>query len=264
MSNESVIISIMIKAVRKAGKGLIRDFGEVENLQVSKKGPGDFVSVADKKAEKIIHSDLSYARPDYGFLMEEAGEIKGKDENFRWIVDPLDGTMNFLHGLPHFCISIALEEKKHSGKREIIAGVTYLPITGEIYWAEKGCGAWLDSDNHISRLRMANRSKIGDALVSIGSMKQDYKLINSLVDSVGNSIRCVGSSAIALAYVASGKYDTFIQDDFCLWDVAAGALLVSEAGGYVASISGHSDFIKKGSILATNEALQPQFVKALK
>ena len=252
MAARSAIINVMTRAAEKAGKALVRDFGEVEQLQVSRKGPADFVSQADHKAEKIVRQELQKARPEFGLLMEEGGTVKGKDPSHRWIVDPLDGTTNFLHGLPHFAVTIALEKDG-----EIIAGVTYEPIRDEMYWAEKGKGAYLNSQ----RLRVSARRQMADALIATGIPfkgrpgHEPYLLQLAAVMEQVAGIRRFGSAALDLAYVAAGRFDGYFETDLNPWDVAAGVLLVSEAGGFVSEIGGGRNPQSGSSILAANAHL---------
>jgi len=247
----SAVINVMAAAARKAGRGLIRDFGEVENLQVSQKGPSDFVSTADLKSEKLLRLELEKARPGYGFLMEESAPVAG-DGKHRWIVDPLDGTLNFLHGIPHFCISVALERDG-----EIIAGVIYEPLRDEEYWAEKGGGAFV-SDR---RLRVSGRRNLAEAVVATGipfGAKKDNPIYPKMLNAVAAEtagIRRFGSAALDLAYVAAGKYDGYWEFALNPWDIAAGILLVREAGGYVTDFEGGHDVMKSGNVFAANDHL---------
>src|SRR3984957_6213102 len=221
----SAFLNVMIDAAEKNRPALTRDFGEVEQLQVSKKGPGDFVSAADHKSEKILKEELLKARPTYGFLLEEAGEIKGTDASYRWIIDPLDGTTNFLHGLPHWSISIALEKDK-----EIVAAVIHDPIKNELFHAEKGGGAF----SNAKRLRVSGVSSLVDGLVGVGD-----KFFNEIfVFPSGLGVRRMGSACLSLAYVAAGRLDAYWEEGLSPWDKAAGSLLVKEAGGYVSEIDG--------------------------
>ena len=247
------IINIMSNAAGKAARSLMRDFYEVENLQVSIKGPGDFVSAADKRAEKIIHEELSKARPDCGFLMEESGEIKGKTDN-RFIIDPLDGTTNFLHGIPHWCISIAYEE---NGK--ITAGLVLDPVRDEMFYATKGGGAWMRGNK---RLRVSGRRDLNMCVIAssqIADFNDKYKKIRPCVASIRNH----GASALDLAYVAAGRLDAYF-DGFAAnkgpkaWDVAAGQLLVKEAGGMISEINGDLNYIYNTNVLAGNEHVYAQ------
>jgi myo-inositol-1(or 4)-monophosphatase len=251
MAVRSAVINVMSAAARKAGRGLIRDFGEVENLQVSQKGPSDFVSTADLKAEKTLRNELEKARPGYGFLMEESAPVPG-DGKHRWIVDPLDGTLNFLHGIPHFCISVALERDG-----EIIAGVVYEPLRDEEYWAEKGSGAFV-SDR---RLRVSGRRNLSEAVIATGipfGAKRDNPIYPKMLNAVAAEtagIRRFGSAALDLAYVAAGKFDGFWEFALNSWDIAAGILLVREAGGYVTDFDGGHDVMKSGNVFAANDHL---------
>jgi myo-inositol-1(or 4)-monophosphatase len=243
----------MIAAAQKAAKGLIRDFGELENLQVSKKGPADFVSRADRRAEQILKAELSKVRPNYGLLMEETGEIVGTDTSNRWIVDPLDGTTNFLHGIPHFAISIALERDG-----ELQAGVIYAPVTGEMYVAERGGGAFLNG----RRLRVSARRDVEEALFATGipfkGLPNHELFLRQLrqVMAASAGIRRFGSAALDLAYVAAGRFDGYWENGLHPWDVAAGIVLVREAGGFVTDLKGGKTMLQGGGILATNSHLQ--------
>ena len=249
MPHASALMTVMINAARKAARGLIRDFGESQALQVSRKGAADFVSRADHKAEQDIFEELSRARPKYGFIMEERGEIEGTDNSNRWIVDPLDGTTNFLHGLPHFAISIALERD-----RQPYAGVVFNPATDEIFWAEKGEGAYLND----RRLRVSGRDDLTACLFACGlpfagkpGRKEALAEAERVLEKTAG-VRRFGAAALDLAFVAAGRYDAFWERDLNSWDVAAGAILVREAGGHVGEIDGGRNFIAGGSILAAN------------
>jgi myo-inositol-1(or 4)-monophosphatase len=252
----------MVKAARLAGRGLSRDFGEVENLQVSKKGPGDFVTNADHRAEEVIFAELSKARPGYGFLMEERGEVKGSDKTNRFIVDPLDGTLNFLHGIPHYAVSIALEREG-----QLHAGVVYDVPRGDIYWAERGQGAWFDS----RRLRVASRIKLSQAVLATGTpfighspeRHQQFWAELAHLTQETTGIRRFGSAAMDLAYVASGRFDGFWERNLKPWDIAAGVVLVREAGGMVEEIDG-GNLIDTGNILASNMSLFQKIQSKLK
>jgi myo-inositol-1(or 4)-monophosphatase len=257
----SPIINVMTKAADKAARGLKRDFGEVEQLQVSRKGPADFVSTADHKAEQVLREELGRARPNFGFIMEESGVIPGSDPQHRWIVDPLDGTTNFLHGLPHFAIAIALERDG-----EIVAGLVYDPIKDERFWAEKGGGAFLND----RRLRVSSRRNTEDALVATGMPYHGHgtpgEFINQLdavMDSVAG-IRRLGAAALDLAYVAAGRFDAFWEEHLSPWDIAAGMLLVREAGGYVSRTDGGEDVLGTGSVLAANDQLHQPMLRLLR
>jgi myo-inositol-1(or 4)-monophosphatase len=251
----SALINIMSTAAVRAARGLIRDFNEVEHLQVSRKGPGDFVSVADHQAEKIIYQELQKARPDFGFLMEETGEISSVDKRHRWIVDPLDGTTNFLHAIPHFCISIALEFDN-----EILAGVVYDPVKDELFHAEKGRGAFLND----RRIRVSSRTHLADALLATTGITnkvdptRSAALVSKAMDITRKTagIRHYGAAALDLCYVAAGRFDGFFAYGLAYWDIAAGLVLVREAGGYVDEISGKGSLFETGSILASNEKLR--------
>jgi myo-inositol-1(or 4)-monophosphatase len=249
---QSANITIMIKAARKASGKLKRDYGEIEQLQVSKKGQADFVTVADIRTEEILHDTLSHARPEYGFLMEESGTIVGDDPNRRWIIDPIDGTTNFIHGIPHFAISIALEEK---GK--ITAGVIYEPIHDQMFWAEKGNGAWLND----RRMRVSGRTQMEQSIFATGIPfigRGDHKQFLQQIESVmaaSAGIRRFGSAALDLAYVAAGRFDGFWETNLQPWDIAAGIIIVREAGGMISEIDGRDGMLKTGSILAANPTL---------
>lgn len=254
MPVRSALINVMVKAAEKAAKGLKRDFGEVEQLQVSRKGPADFVSNADMQSQKVIRDELSRARPEFGFLMEEddgAADTSGKAE--RWIVDPLDGTLNFLHGLPHWAISIAAERQG-----EIVAGVVYDPIKDEMFWAEKGMGAY--SQNR--RLRVSSRKELADSVIATGIpfkgvMHKQPRFAEQLQAMMGQvaGIRRYGSAALDLAYVAAGRYEGYWERKLNPWDVAAGVLLVREAGGFVNAFEPKDNPVTTGDIIATNSAL---------
>jgi myo-inositol-1(or 4)-monophosphatase len=246
----SALLNVMIGAARKAGRGLARDFGELEHLQVSMKGPANFASSADHRSEETLFRELSKARPGYGFLMEERGLVEGPDKTHRWIVDPLDGTTNFLHGMPLFCISIALEREG-----EIIAGLVYNPILDELYAAEKGQGAFLNN----RRLRVAARTSLPDCLIATGIPHRGREGAHArflaecalLMRHVAG-IRRTGSAAIDLAWVAAGRFDGYAEHDLGPWDVAAGTLLVREAGGHVTDSKGSRGMLDGGGIVAGN------------
>lgn len=257
----SPIVNVMTRAARKAARGLVRDFGEVEQLQVSKKGPADFVSAADTHAERVLREQLSRARPDYGLLLEEAGPVPGKDPAHRWLVDPLDGTINFLHGIPHFAISIALERNG-----EIVAGVIYDPLRDEMFFAEKGTGAFMND----RRLRVSARTRLVDSVLATGIPfvgRAHHPAYLDMIDAVVNAtsgVRRFGSAALDLAYVAAGRYDGFWETGLSPWDIAAGILLVREAGGYVSEIDGGHKMLESGSVLAANDHLHLPIGKLLR
>ncbi|MFC7536985.1 inositol monophosphatase family protein [Sphingomonas sp. GCM10030256] len=265
MVSHSGLITVMQRAARKAAPRLRRDFGEVEQLQVSRKGPGDFVSIADKRAEQTIVEELRNARPDWGLLVEEAGEIEGDPSKPRWIVDPLDGTTNFLHGIPHFAISIAVEDKRPDGRGEVSAGLIYQPLTDESYWAEKGRGAWL----HDRRLRVSARRYLDEAVIGTGiphlgrsDSARWSRIYNALASEVAG-IRRFGSAALDLAWVAAGRMDGFWEDDLDPWDSAAGLLLVKEAGGFVSDYRGQDRMMERREYLAANGELHSKLHKLL-
>jgi myo-inositol-1(or 4)-monophosphatase len=265
MVSHSGLLTVIERAARKAAPRLRRDFGEVEHLQVSKKGPADFVSLADKRAEETLVAELSKARPDWSFLLEEGGEVAGDPAKPRWIIDPLDGTSNFLHGIPHFAISIAVQEPRADGKGwgEITTGLIYQPLTDESYWAEKNRGAWL----HDRRLRVSARRDLSDALIATGipflghgDMAQWSRIFGAVAPSVAG-IRRFGSAALDLAHVAAGRYDGFWEAGLSPWDVAAGLLLIKEAGGFVTDFRGGGDVIERREVLAGNDAIHSKLHK---
>jgi len=257
----SALLNVMTAAAQKASRRMVRDFGEVENLQVSRKGPADFVSIADKKAEETLVYELSKARPDFGFILEEGNNIEGKDSSNTWVIDPLDGTTNFLHGIPHFAISIALVRDN-----DVFAGVIYNPVADEMFWAEKGQGAFLNG----RRLRVSARGDMADGLFSTGvpflGMDKDERFLERLesVMSVSSGIRRFGSAALDLAYVAAARYDGFWECGLQQWDMAAGIVLVREAGGYVSDISGKRKMMETGTIVAGNDKLHAPLLKLIK
>ena len=260
MRLSSANINIIIKACRKAIKPLIRDFGEIEKLQVSVKGPGDFVTASDKKVEKILIDELSKARPNYSILSEEVGQITN-DQEFKWIIDPIDGTANFLHGIPHFAISVGLEKKG-----EIICGIIYDPIKDEMFLAEKGNGSYLNNQ----RIRVSARSKLKDSIIFTGGPRQtsnnkelsfeEYRKFSSLVNT---PIRKMGSASLDMAYVAAGRCDGFWQRYLKYWDVAAGIIIVKEAGGYVTDFNGNNEYLKNNNILVTNSKISKEMIEIL-
>ena len=257
----SALLNVMVQAAMKAGRSLSRDFGEVQNLQVSMKGPGDYVSQADRKAEDILFAELSKARPGYAFLMEERGVVEGDDGQHRWIVDPLDGTTNFLHGIPLFAISIALERQG-----QIVAGVIYNPAMDELYTAERGGGAFMND----RRLRVAGRTKLVDTVIGCGVPHLGrgqhgnflVELRNVMAEVSG--IRRMGSAALDLAYVAAGRMDGFWEAGLSAWDIAAGILLIREAGGFVSDMDGGQDMLEGGSVVAGNEVIHRALLKTVK
>ena len=263
MVSHSGLITVIQRAVRKAAPRLRRDFGEVEQLQVSRKGPADFVSMADKRAEQTIVEELRNARPDWGLLLEEGGEIAGNPDKPRWIVDPLDGTTNFLHGIPHFSISIAVEEKRPDGRGEITHGMVYQPLTDESFWAEKGRGAWLQD----RRLRVSARRDLADTVIGTGipflgrgNLEQWAKIYKAIAPEVAG-IRRFGSAALDLAWVAAGRMDGFWEDDLDPWDTAAGLLLVREAGGFVTDYRGADRAYERGEYVAASAAIHSKLQK---
>ncbi|MFK7791255.1 MAG: inositol monophosphatase family protein [Devosiaceae bacterium] len=257
---KSALLTIMERAARKAGRGLARDFGEVERLQVSTKGPSDFVSDADRRAEERIYFVLQEARPTWGFLGEEGGEVKGKDPQHRWIVDPLDGTTNFLHSMPHFAVSIALERDG-----ELVAGLVYNPITDEMFSAEKGQGAYLND----KRLRVASRRKLADCVIVNGMPhlgRGDHALwlreAATMMRKV-SGMRRMGAAALDLCWVAAGRMDGYWEDGLQPWDMAAGLIILREAGGITRDTAGGSDIFGTGSIVAGNDLIVGQVLKVL-
>jgi len=256
----SALLNVMVQAALKAGKSLARDFGEVQNLQVSVKGPSDFVSQADIKAEKIVKEELLKARPTYGFLGEESEEIKGTDGAHRWIVDPLDGTTNFLHGIPLFAVSIALERNG-----ELVAGVVFNPATDELYTAERGGGAFLND----RRIRVAARKVLSDCVIGCGiphlGRGHHGKFLIELRHVMGEvaGVRRMGSAALDLAYVAAGRIDGFWEHDLSPWDMAGGLVLIREAGGFSSDMHGGNDIFATGSVIAGNEYIQKALVEVV-
>jgi len=255
----SANLNVMEKACIKASKALIRDFGEIEKLQVSKKGPGDFVTNADKRTEKILINELTFARPDYSILSEECGAVE-KNSEFKWIIDPIDGTLNFLHGVPHFAISIGLEKKN-----EIICGMIFNPITNEMFYAEKGKGAYLNN----SRIRVSSRKKIEECILVTGGpiLKYENKEIffreYEKVSRVVAATRKFGSAALDLAFVASGRADGLWERNLSYWDIAGGIVIVKEAGGTISDFKGGKDYIDGKNILATNSKIDKNLIEIL-
>ncbi|AOG02151.1 MAG: inositol monophosphatase family protein [Blastomonas fulva] len=263
----SAIIRVMESAARKAGGRLRRDFGEVEHLQVSQKGPADFVSKADQRAERILYDELSKARPGWGFMLEEGGDIPAEPGKPRFIIDPLDGTSNFLHGIPHFAISIAVQEPTLDGKGwgEISAALIYQPVTDESYWAEKSRGAWL----HDRRLRVSGRRSLNEALIATGipflghgDIGEWTRIFGAIAPEVAG-IRRFGAASLDLAWVAAGKFDGFWESGLKPWDVAAGILLVREAGGFVTDYRGGAQPMERQQVIAGNDSLHSRLHKLL-
>jgi myo-inositol-1(or 4)-monophosphatase len=257
----SALLNVMVQAARKAGRTLKRDFGEVEKLQVSLKGPANFVTAADKRAEDILYQELSRARPGYGFLGEEGGRRDGADKTHTWVVDPLDGTSNFLHGIPQFAVSVALEREG-----TIVAGVIYNPANDELYTAERGKGAFLEDQ----RLRVAGRQRLVDAVVACalphygrGDLVLFRKEFAAVQDKVAG-LRRFGAAALDLAWVAAGRLDGYWERNLSPWDMAAGLLMVREAGGFVSDIDGGDAMLEKGHIVAGNETMHRELVRLLK
>jgi len=257
----SPLLNVMVTAVLKAGKGLKRDFGELENLQVLTKGPGDFVSIADKNAERSLHQDLEKARPGYGFVMEEGGTIEGADKTHRWHIDPLDGTTNFLHGIPCFAISVALERDG-----VLVAGVVYNPATEELFTAERGKGAFFnDRRIRVSGRRLMEDSVVGGAVMHLGRGNHTANLadVGAVMGKVAG-MRHFGSIAMELAYVASGRLDGLVERWLSSWDMAAGIVLVREAGGFVTDPRGGETMLATGEIVAGNEAIHKGLLDAIR
>jgi myo-inositol-1(or 4)-monophosphatase len=261
MAINTPLMNIMTGAVRKAARAILRDFGELENLQVMRKGLADFVTKADLKAEKVLREELVRTRPHYGFVMEEGGVIEGPDKSHRWFIDPLDGTINFMHGVPHFAVSVGLEREGH-----LVAGVVYNPVTDDMFTAEKGQGAW----HNERRLRVSGRRDLADALVATGiphrgrpGQEGFLGEVNAVMREV-SGVRRFGSAALDLAWVAAGRYDAFWERSLSSWDVAAGIVLVREAGGVVSDLSSGQDMLVNGHILASNGNLHGSMLKTLK
>lgn len=256
-------LTIMVRAVRKVGRRMVRDFGEVSSLQVSQKGPGDFVSNADLLAEKTLIEQLSTDRPDYGFITEENGVIPARNNSpFTWVIDPIDGTINFLHAIPVFSISVALIENK-----DVIAGVTYNPITNELYYAEKGKGSYLMTPTGNVRLRVSGRTKSDYSLIgSNGFNSSDNRTVVSKLASSVSSVRYNGSTTLSLASVAAGQFEAYVSTSFKLWDLAVGYLLVKEAGGYVSDFEGSvnlMDIVNKQEVIVSNSSLKKFFLNLI-
>ncbi|MDP6691757.1 MAG: inositol monophosphatase family protein [Alphaproteobacteria bacterium] len=261
MPRTSPLMNVMQQAARKASRRLVRDFGEIENLQVSRKGPGDFVTAADVRTDQKLRESLEQARPAIGFLTEEGEDVVGEDHTRRWIIDPIDGTANFMHGIPMFAISIALEEAG-----EVTAALVYAPISDEMFWAEKGQGAYLND----RRLRVAARRHMGDAMIGTGipylenPKNSEFLTELSAILTECAGIRRMGSAALDLAYVAAGRLDGFWHTGLSPWDIAAGILLAREAGAMVSRTDGGGDPLYKGDVLAANEAIHSRMLRLLR
>ncbi len=258
----SALMTVMTSAAIKAGRGLKHDFGEIGQLQVSMKGPGDFVSLADQRAEKTLYEELARARPGYGFVMEESGRIEGADKSHTWHIDPLDATTNFLHAIPIFAISVALERAG-----PIVAGVVYNPADDDLYVAEKGQGAFGGN----RRLRVAQRTELSQALIGcgiphLGKAAQHPRFRAELAAVMARvvNVRRLGCASLDLAYVAAGRFDAFWERGLNSWDIAAGTLLIREAGGFVSDADGHPDFLATGSICGGNEIMHRELLALLK
>ncbi len=259
--HHSALLNVMIAAARKAARALKRDFGELEKLQVSLKGPGNFVTAADRRAEETLYAELMKARPGYGFLGEEGGRREGADKTHTWIVDPLDGTTNFLHGIPQFAISIALEREG-----TVVAGLIYNPANEEMFIAERGKGAFLNEQ----RIRVAARKRLSDAVIACGLPHRghgDIALSRKETGAVQEHVaglRRFGAAALDLAWVAAGRLDGYWERDLKAWDMAAGLILVREAGGFVSDCDGGDDMFHKSHIAAGNESIQKELLAVLK
>ncbi len=258
----SPIMTVMIRAAEKAARGLLRDFGEVEKLQVSRKGPGDFVTAADKRSEEVIFEELKKAKPDYSFMMEESGQVKGNDPDHVWIIDPLDGTHNFMHGVPHWSISIALEQRG-----QVVAGLVYDCAKNEMFTAEKGGGAFIHGNK---RLRVSGRNVLEQCMIASGqprANKQQRELFwreMEAVASVAPMVRRMASAALDLSYVAAGRMDAYWERGVKSWDVAAGYLIVKEAGGITTSIDNEENPIHSGEIISGNQQIHADLRKLIK
>ncbi len=257
----SALINVMVKAARRAGRSLKRDLGEIENLQVSLKGPANFVSLADKRAEQMLYEDLNKARPGYGFIGEEGGAREGSDKSHTWIVDPLDGTTNFLHGIPQFAISIGLRRED-----TVIAGLIYNPANDELYIAERGKGAFLNDQ----RLRVAGRRQLSDCVVACGLPhigRGDHDLSRREMMEIQNKVaglRRFGAASLDMAFIAAGRLDGYWERNLSSWDMAAGAIIVREAGGTVSCVDGQSDPLQTGNVICGNEFIHAELVKILR
>lgn len=258
--NRSPLMNVMMAAVRKTARGMTRDFGEVENLQVSRKGPSDFVTNADRRAERTLHRELEKVRPGYGFVMEEAGEIKGTDPQHRWIVDPIDGTTNFMHSIPLFCISVALERDG-----EIVAGVIYNPVSDEMFTAERGKGAHLND----RRIRVAGRRKLDDCVLTLGiphlgrGDHDAWLIVQRVLMGQVQGIRRTGSAALDLAWLAAGRFDGFVETGLKNWDIAAGVIIVREAGGFITDTRNRDLSLKSGEVVAANPEVHNELIRSI-
>jgi myo-inositol-1(or 4)-monophosphatase len=258
---QSALLNVMIKAARRAGRSLKRDLGEIENLQVSLKGPANFVSLADRRAEEMLYEDLAKARPGYGFIGEEGGSRPGDDKTHTWIVDPLDGTTNFLHGIPQFAISIGLQREG-----TIIAGVIYNPANDELYTAERGKGAFLNDQ----RIRVAGRRKLNECVIACGLPhigRGDHELSRAEMTEIQNRVaglRRFGAASLDMAFVAAGRLDGYWERNLQPWDMAAGQIIVREAGGIVSGMAGDDDPLLTGHVICGNEFVHAELVKILK
>src|SRR5215207_4164108 len=257
----SALINVMVKAARRAGRNLQRDLGEIEHLQVSLKGPANFVTKADKRAEEMLYEDLAKARPGYGFIGEEGGTREGADKSHSWIVDPLDGTTNFLHGIPQFAISIGLQREG-----TIIAGVIYNPANEELYIAERGKGAFLNDQ----RLRVAGRRKLNECVIACGLPhigRGDHELSRQEMTQIQDKVaglRRFGAASLDMAFVASGRLDGYWERNLQPWDIAAGQIMVRESGGLISGMDGHDEALKTGDVVCGNEFVHAELVKILK
>jgi myo-inositol-1(or 4)-monophosphatase len=258
---QSALLNVMIKAARRAGRSLKRDLGEIENLQVSLKGPANFVTMADRRAEEMLYDDLAKARPGYGFIGEEGGSRPGDDKTHTWIVDPLDGTTNFLHGIPQFAISIGLQREG-----TIIAGVIYNPANDELYTAERGKGTFLNDQ----RLRVAGRRKLDECVIACGLPhigRGDHELSRAEMAEIQNRVaglRRFGAASLDMAFVAAGRLDGYWERNLQPWDMAAGQIIVREAGGIVSGMAGDDDPLLTGHVICGNEFVHAELVKILK
>ncbi len=261
MTITTPLMNVMVAAARKAGKAIVRDFGEVENLQISRKGPSDFVTKADLKAERILRDELLRTRPHYSFVMEEGGVVEGPDKTHRWYIDPIDGTTNFLHGVPHFAVSIGLEREGH-----LVAGLIYNPITDDMFMAEKGRGAWLND----RRLRVSGRRDMNVALIATGipyAGREGHEVFSTELSRVMAEVagvRRFGAAALDLAWVAAGRYDAFWERGLSSWDMAAGIVILREAGGIVSDLADGQDMLTNGTVLASNGLLHGRMLKVLR